>query len=141
MGEVKPSGPRPKAVIIIATFLFVATGIAFIVGASLLLPNPLIDRLWELNKPAEAAFRALGRVSGVPLLFLGVGTFAAGRGLLEGKKWAWWFAVVVFFINGIGDIVSFIVTGDWIRSASGVAISAAFLIVLGRKPVRRFVRE
>ena len=133
--------PRPRAVRVVSIFLFVATGIAFILGASLLLPNPLIVRLWELNKPAEAAFRALGRVSGVPLLFLGIGTFAAGRGLLEGKKWAWWFAVVVFFINGIGDIVSFIVTGDWIRSASGVAISAAFLIVLGRKPVRRFARE
>ena len=138
---MKPGGPRPKAVTTVAIFLFFASAIAFIVGASLLFPNPLMDRLWALNKPGEAAFRAMGRIAGVPLVLLGLGTFAAGRGLLEGKKWAWWFAGAVFAVNGIGDIVSFILTGDWIRSASGVVISAAVLIVLGRKPVRRFVRE
>jgi hypothetical protein len=42
------------------SFLFNATGIAFIVGTSLLFPNPLMERLWELNKPAEPAFRAMG---------------------------------------------------------------------------------
>jgi hypothetical protein len=103
---------RPKAVSVVAAFLFFAAAIAFVVGESLLFPNPLLDRLWELNKPAAAVFRSWGRIAGVPLLLLGVGTFAAGVGLVRGKVWAWWFAVILFVVDGIGDVVSLIVTGD-----------------------------
>jgi hypothetical protein len=138
---MEPDGTKPKAVTIIGIFLFIATAIAFVVGTSLLLPNPLMDRLWELNKPWEAAFRSMGRFTGVPLLFLGVGTFAAALGLIRGRKWAWWFALALFTVKGIGDIVSFFVTGDWLRSASGVVISSAFLCALSRKQVRRYCRE
>src|SRR5579863_7830571 len=129
---------RPKTVPIVAAFLFAATAIAAVVGASLPFPNTLSDRLWELNKPAAASFRAVGMISGILLLLLGVGTFAAAVGLLHRKRWAWWFAVVLFAINGAGDVVSLIVTGDWLRSASGVVISSAFLYSLGRGPVRGY---
>jgi hypothetical protein len=114
--------PRPKVATVVAAFLFLATVIAFIVGTSLLFRNPLMDRLWQLNKPGAAAFRAMGRIAGVLLFLLGIGTFAAGLGMLRGRRWAWWFAVIPFAVNGIGDIVSFIVTGDRLRSASGVVI-------------------
>jgi len=40
----------------VAAFLFVATVIAAVVGISLLFPNRLMDRLWELNKPGAALF-------------------------------------------------------------------------------------
>ena len=139
--KMRARGPRPSAVNVIAIFLFSATTIALVVGISLLLSNLLMDRLWQLNKPGEAAFRAMGRFSGVPLLLLGVGTFAAALGLLRGKRWAWWFALLLFTVNGIGDVVSFIVTGDWPRSASGVVISCAFVWALSRKQVRRYLRE
>lgn len=85
---------RPKAVSIVSVFLFLATGIAVIVASSLLFPNQLTDYLWKLNEPAEATFRSIGRVSGVPLLLLAVGTFSAAKGLLGRKVWAWWFAFV-----------------------------------------------
>src|SRR2546422_1043498 len=78
---------RPKTVLIVAAFLFAATAIAAAVGALLLFPNTLSDRLWELNKPGAAAFRAWGRISGIPLLLLGAGTFAAAVGLLHRRKW------------------------------------------------------
>jgi hypothetical protein len=131
---------RPGAITVVSVFLFIATGIAFVVGVSLLFPNPIMNWLWKLNRPAEGAFRAMGRDSGVPLLLLGVGTFAAAKGLLQRKRWAWWFAVVLFGVNGIGDVVSFIVTGDWLRSASGVLIALAFLWALSRASVRRYFR-
>ena len=45
---------RPRAVPVVAAFLFVATVIAAVVGMSLLFPNRLMDRLGELNKPGAA---------------------------------------------------------------------------------------
>src|SRR5581483_2261831 len=101
--------PKPKSVVLVAVFLFMATGIALVVGVSLIFPNPVTQWLWKLNEPGERAFRAAGRWAGCPLLLLGVGAFATARALLRGRWWAWWFAVVLFVANGIGDLVSFIV--------------------------------
>lgn len=129
--------PRPKAVPVVATFLFAATAIAAVVGTALLFPGKLLDWLSTFNPRGMAAFQSLGRVSGVLLWGLGAGTAAAAAGLLHRKKWAWWFAVALFAINGCGDLVSFLVTGDWLRAASGVAISLAFLCALSRPRVRR----
>jgi uncharacterized membrane protein (DUF2068 family) len=74
----------------------------------------------------------------VLLLLVGAVACAAAVGLLRRKKWAWWFAVVLFAMNGSGDVVGLAMTGDWLRSASGVAISGAFLYSLCRRHVRRY---
>ena len=128
---------RPKTIPIVAAFLFLATVMAAATGTALLFPGTFLDGLWALNRPAAGAFRSLGRISGAPLIALGVATAAAGIGLLRRRKWAWWFAVALFAINGCGDLVSFLVTGDLLKSASGVAVAAVFLYALGRPAVRR----
>jgi lysylphosphatidylglycerol synthetase-like protein (DUF2156 family) len=128
---------RPKAIPVVAAFLFAATAIAAIVGVSLLFPNALLDQLWELNRPGEALFRALGRISGVFLLALGAGMCAAGVGLLRRKTWAWWFAIVLFTLECGGNVVSFFVTGDAAKSVAGMLVSGAFLYVLSRRSVRQ----
>ncbi len=129
---------RPKTIPVVAAFLFAATAIAAVVGASLLFRNPLLDRLWELNRPAAALFHALGWMAGVLLLLLGAAAGAAGVGLLHGRKWAWWFTVILFAVQACGDVVSFFATWDFWRSASGTAISCAFLYALSRRSVRRY---
>ena len=118
-----------------------ATAIAAIVGMSLLFPNRLLDRLWELNKPGAAVFHALGRASGVLLLALGAGTAAAASGLLRRKRWAWWFAIALIAVDGCGDALSFFATKDFLRTGVGVAVSATFLYSLTRARVRRYFRE
>ncbi|HEY2236218.1 MAG TPA: hypothetical protein VGK01_22290 [Candidatus Angelobacter sp.] len=70
---------RPGTIPVIATFLFAATTIAFITGESLLFPNALLDRMWKFNPQGAALVHSIGRVSGVFLLGLGVGTFFAAR--------------------------------------------------------------
>jgi uncharacterized membrane protein (DUF2068 family) len=132
---------RPTTVPIVATFLFAATGIAAVVGTSLIFPNTLLDGLWEMNRPASAAFHALGRIAGVLLLALGIGTAAAAIGLLHRRKWAWWFAIALFAIDGGGDVVALFATGDVLRSAIGVGVSAAFLYSLTRPRVRQYFGE
>jgi lysylphosphatidylglycerol synthetase-like protein (DUF2156 family) len=132
---------RPRAVPVVAAFLFVVTVIAAVVGISLVFPNRLTERLWELNKPGAALFHSIGRVSGVFLLALGVATAAAARGLLRRRQWAWWFAVILFAIDGSGDVVSFFVTGDWLRSIVGAIITSVFLCFLCQRNVRYYFRE
>ena len=101
---------RPKTVLTMAAFLFVATVMAMITGTSLLWPSPFWERLWDINRPAYVKLAAFGRISGALLMALGAGTAAAGIGLLHRKKWVWWFAMVLFAINGCGDVISFFVT-------------------------------
>jgi uncharacterized membrane protein (DUF2068 family) len=108
------------------------------VGISILFPNRLMDRLWELNKPAAEAFRAIGWIAGVFLLALSLGTALAAVGLLRRKKWAWWFAIILFAIDGSGDVVGLFATGDWLRAVFGASVSASFLYFLARRPVRDY---
>jgi hypothetical protein len=129
---------RPKTVVIVATFLFAATIIAFVIGESLLFPNALLDYMWRFNPEGAALFHSLGRVSGVFLLALGVGTFFAARGLLRARRWAWWFAVSLFAIDATGNIVSYFLIHDALRSTSGALISGTFLFFLCRYSVRGY---
>lgn len=129
---------RPATIPIVAAFLFFATGIAFVVGVSLLFPNRLLDLMWKLNPEGAILFRSIGPVSGVFLLALGVGTFFAALGLLRGQRWAWWFAVFLFGIDSCGNAVSYFLTHDALRSGVGAIISATFLFFLCRHSVRNY---
>ena len=121
---------KSKALRIVAGFLFAATCIAAIVGFALLFPGELLRWLAQFNRTGMAAVQWMGRWAGVLLLMLAVGTASAGRGLLRGKKWAWWFSVVLFTVDGCGDLVSFFFTKDALRSGLGILICAVFLAVL-----------
>lgn len=139
MNETPQAGRhRPGTIPIVAAFLFFATVIALVVGVSLLLPNRLLDRLWKLNPEGEVLFHSIGPVSGVFLLVLAVGTLAAARGLLAGRRWAWWFSVVLFAIDACGNVVSYFLIHDALRAATGAIISSAFLIALCRPTVRHY---
>ena len=129
---------RPAAVTVIAVFLFLATLIAAIVGLSLLFPNPLLDRLWELNKQGAALFHSIGRISGFFLLALSCSTFAAARAMLQGRRWAWWFAVVLFAVDGTGDLVSYCIIHDVLRAIAGILVSSIFIALLLRRDVKSY---
>jgi len=139
MSETPQAGHyRPGAIPVVSAFLFFATIMASVVGVSLLFPNRLLDRLWRLNPEGAVLFHAIGPVSGVLLLVLAVGTLAAVRGLLAGHRWAWRFSVALFAIDAAGNIVSFFLIHDALRTAAGAFISSAFLIALCRPAVRRY---
>jgi hypothetical protein len=122
----------------VAAFLFLSTAIATIVGLSLWVPTPLMDELWKLNEPAAPLFHSAPRTFGSLLLALGAGTAVTGSGLLRGRRWAWRCAVGLFLVNGCGDLVSFLFTGDAVRSGAGVVIAGAFVYALARSEVRGY---
>lgn len=129
------------SITIIASFLLAATFIAALVGTSLLFPGTLLDRIWELNRPAYAAFEALGRVAGLLLLVVGVCTAYAGRGLLKGQNGARWLAIGLFAVNGVGDVMNLLRPGERAKSAAGVLIAATFLFYLLRPRVAAYFQS
>lgn len=127
---------RPQAVLVIAGTLSLAAAIAAITGFSLLFPNAIWDRMWALNRPAYVAFTRFGMFSGAGLLALAGLAAATAIGLLGRMKWGWWAAVVLFAVNGLGDLITLTVTHDLARSGSGVLIALFFLYLLTRTEVR-----
>ncbi len=129
---------RPVTIPVVACVGFLAAAIAGVVGFSLVFPNALLDRLWQLNKPAARVFRAVGWPAGVFVWTMGVGAAVTTRGLLRRKVWALYVALAAFATDLCGDVVSFFLTRDALRSAAGVLVSGAFLYALTRPAVRRY---
>lgn len=136
----KPGPARPKAVVVIAGFLFFAAAIALVTGTSLLFPNPGWNRMWSLNPAAYAAFVSLGALAGFLLLTLAVIAGAAGAGMLLRRRWAWWLAVALFAVNGLGDAISIFSAHDVARGVAGFLVACAFVFWLTRPPVRDYFR-
>ena len=132
---------RPLAVSIVAAFLFAATFIAWLVAAALLHPTQFIEWMFTLNPPAYAAFNALGWMAGVLLFALGCSTLAAAIGLRRARRWAWWFAVILFIVNTSGDVVALFLLRDWLRSGSGVLIGLMFVFALLRSNARTYCSQ
>ena len=127
---------RPIPVAIVAAFLWIAMLIGLVVGVALLFAGTFLDRMWVYNRPAHAAFQTVGKTSGVGFLVLGLIVGVTAGGLSCGRRWAWWLAILIFALNGIGDLIGLIATRDLLRSGSGIVIATGFLVVLLRRDVR-----
>jgi hypothetical protein len=139
-GGIAKMKHRPVEVTVVAAFLSLAAGVALVTGISLLFPNPIWNIMWDLNRPAYNAFERLGRPSGGLLLALGITTGAAATGLMLQRKWAWWLAIALFAINGLGDLVSLFLTRDLVKGGMGVFVASVFLFFLTRSGVKRSFR-
>jgi hypothetical protein len=129
---------RPRTVAVVAAFLFLATVVAMVTGISLLFPAPFWKPLWDLNRPAYLAFEKFGISAGAFLLIIGIAACAISIGLLRRRRWAWWSAMALFAVNGVGDLAALLVQRDLVKGGSGVVIAACFLISLTRPHVKRF---
>jgi hypothetical protein len=132
---------KPISVAIVAAFLWIAMLIGLAVGVALLFPGTFLDRMWVYNQPAQAAFQTAGRTSGFGFLVLGLVAGGTAVGLSSGRRWAWWLAILIFALNGIGDLFGLLATRDPLRSGSGLVIAIGFLAVLLRRNARAFFEQ
>lgn len=130
------SHQRPGSVVVVAFSLLAATFIALATGISLVRPGTALDRLWQLNPRAHAAFAPLGRLAGALLLLLACITAATGIGLLR-RRDGRGFAIAIFAANGLGDLTSLLFR-DRMKGAAGVFIAGVFLFLLLRPRMRSF---
>jgi hypothetical protein len=63
-----------------------------------------------------------------------------GIGLLQGRKWDWWLAVIIFVTNGIGDALRF-GAGDFLGGTIGLCIATGLLFYLTRPRVKNFFKQ
>jgi len=127
---------KPISVAIVAVFLWIAMLISLVVGVALFFPGTFLDRMWVYNQPAHAAFQTVGKAAGIGFLALGLVVGVTAGGLSCGRRWAWWLAISIFALNGIGDLVGLLATRDLLRSGSGFVIAMGFLVVLLRRNSR-----
>jgi hypothetical protein len=129
---------RPLGIVIVAIIMFFASLTALIVGISLLLSGTALDVLWTLN-PAATGLTSMGTILGIFLLFICIITLFTGIGLLKGLKWAWRIIVIIFILNGIGDVFRVALGG--IEGLIGILIAAVFLFYLTRPEVKKFFEK
>lgn len=132
---------KPIPIWIVAGFAWFAAFISLLVGIVLLFPGAELDRIWQLNQPAHAAFQSMGKWVGAAFLVLAIPAGIIAVGLSRGRRWAWWAAVVMFVVNGVGDVGSLIVMRDYVRAGSGVVVDGIFLVVLLSRSVRGYFDE
>ena len=133
---------RPKGVIIVAIIVFIAALLALIVGITIFIPGTPLDMIWTLKNSFPMGFKSspTGIIFGYFIIILGLILISAVWGLLKGMKWAWWVVLIVFLVNGIGDVIS-VVFGGGINGISGILIISAFIIYLTRPNVKRYFEK
>jgi hypothetical protein len=129
---------KPVSVAIVAGFLWIAMLIALAVGVALLFPGTILDRMWAYNEPAHTAFQTAARILGIGFLIFGFVLGATALGLRSGRRWAWRLAILIFALNGVGDLFGLLATRNLLRGVSGLVIAIGFLAVLLRRDVRAF---
>ena len=111
---------------------------SFLSALILVLPGSFLSAPRSLNESAFARFETWGYMPALLFAVVGIATALAGRGLLRRRRWAWWFAVAVFAMNIVGDIISLASTHDLMRRGLGVVVAGALLMCLLRRDVRDY---
>lgn len=82
-------------------------------------------------------FHRVGRLLSLLLFVVGAVAGGAAVGIQRRRLWGWWFAVLLFSVNGLGDAISVFVTGKMLQGASGVLTAGLFVAYLMRPDVRQ----
>jgi hypothetical protein len=131
------SAPRPGGFIPIGVFFYFGATMASYAAITLLMPGTVLDRGWALNPTAYAQLHSMGRVMGVPFIFLAIALFMAAIGWLRRRRWAWKLGTAIVAINLIGDFINML-RGEWGKGAVGVAIAGLLLSYMMRARVRNY---
>ena len=120
---------------ILGTFFALATIILLCAGMALVWPGAFFDAIWDLAPSREAQLMPWRTIAGPGFLGLAVIMAVASIGCFGAKQWGWGLAVIIFSINGLGDLVQ-IFLGRVTEGLVGVAAAAIILYWLSRMNVR-----
>jgi hypothetical protein len=117
-------------------FFFFGAVMATYAAITLLKPGTFLDAGWKLNPVAHRQMASMGRVIGIPFVFLASGLLSAGIGWMKRRRWGWTLATAIMAIQFGGDVVQ-VIGGD-MKTAAGVVIAGLLLIYMTRPGVRAY---
>ena len=126
----------PLVTRVISVIAFASTIIALVAGLSLVWPGTVFDLLWKLNPAARTEFVSGGRLVGLLFLCLAIMTSVAGVGLVKGKAWAWWLALLLLVAVGAVNLTR-LLAGDP-GEVFGTPFTLALLVLHVQPKVREF---
>jgi hypothetical protein len=138
--EVRPAKAVPRGMTAMGSFLFFGAAMAFFAGATLVWRGTPLDRIWELNPRAYRELSPLGKMVGIPFLFLGCALTVAGLGWFKRKPWGWRLAVAIIAVQVAGDLGNAI-RGRIFEGVIGATIASALLFNLLRPSVRELFQH
>jgi hypothetical protein len=124
-----------KGFIAVGLFLFFGAAMASFAGMTLLWPGTILDRAWSLNPDAFTQLSALGRMIGVPFLFLACALAVAGAGWFCQRRWAWWLTVIIIATQVVGGLAH-LLTRHFLEGSVALLVSTALLFYLVRPSTR-----
>ncbi len=130
-----PRARHPVTPIVMGFFFAIATVIALVTGFSLLWPGSALDAMWRIKPEEHQQLLRAGLPAAVGFVGLAAIMAIASRGACLRRRWAWWLAMTIFIINGIGDAVRGMF-GAPAEGVIGVAVVAVILLWLTRPLVR-----
>jgi multisubunit Na+/H+ antiporter MnhF subunit len=128
---------RPIGITGLSIFFIAGALISFLSFVSLLFPNSVLERMWQLNPRARDAFAYMGKWSLVLMGVVCIACTLSAIGLWRGRRWGYRLAFSILTINLIGDLTNAIL-GIEKRAAIGVPIALAILVYLRTKRVKEF---
>ena len=125
----------PATPIVAGVFFAFATGITAVTGISLLLPGSVLDVMWRIKPEEHEQLLSAGVPASVGFFGLSAIMAITSIGAFLRRRWAWRLAIVVFVINGIGDVTR-AALGAAVQGVVSVAAVALILFWLTRTGVR-----
>ena len=130
-----PRARHPLTPILMGLFFAIATAITLATGFSLLWPGSALDAMWRIKPEEHQQLLRAGLLAAVGFVGLAAIMAITSVGAFLRRRWAWWLAIIIFIINGIGDGVRGMF-GAPAEGVIGVAVVAVILLWLTRPPVR-----
>jgi hypothetical protein len=115
----------------LAAFFTFGASMCFLTVVLLVFPGTKLDLLWHLNPEAHAGFQSLGGWSILLMVAVGSGCALTAIGLWLGKLWGVRLAIVILFINLVGDLLSVVARHDY-RSLIGLPVAGGMIFYLAR---------
>ncbi len=99
-------------------------------------PGSELEVIWKLYPARRSLLMPYRFWLGPGFLMLAIVMVSASIGCFRGRIWGWWLAMVIFSINGLGDVAQILI-GHFLEGGIGVAAAGAILFYLSRPKVRR----
>jgi len=121
--------------VISGIFFALAAAITTVTGISLLSPGTTLDAMWRIKPTEHDQLLSVGASAFVGFFILAALMGMTSVGSFLRRRWAWWLAMSIFVMNGLGDAVR-MVLGAPIEGAVGVAVVTLILFWMSRRGVR-----